>query len=269
MKKQYTRKQIVEAIKYWKNLLESMSATEANAKATEILKSSEYIHLHTLPEDVKANITEICIPNGFDRIGIATFYNCSNLKNVIIPNSVKYIDQDAFCNCKKLSQVTIEDDGLKEIQHRAFSRCHSLSSIVIPDSVEKIGENAFSQCYKLKGILVGSGVTTIKDDAFNGCIQLEQIVFRGKTLAEVKVMKGYPWGADKEIIICGESLDPNINRKTKYTKEQIDAAISYWINQLKSGIYKKNGGKYTKKQILATIKYWAKEAGHSDYYDEI
>jgi len=47
-------------------------------------------------------------------------------------------------------------------------------------------------------------------------------VFRGKTLAEVKVMKGYPWGADKEIIMCGESLDPNIkniNRKTKYTKE--------------------------------------------------
>jgi len=38
---------------------------------------------------------------------------------------------------------------------------------------------------------------------------------------------------------------------------------------LKSGIYKKNGGKYTKKQILATIKYWAKEAGYSNYYDEI
>jgi len=30
--KQYTRKQIVETIKYWKKLLETMSATEANTK---------------------------------------------------------------------------------------------------------------------------------------------------------------------------------------------------------------------------------------------
>ena len=61
------------------------------------------------------------------------------------------------------------------INTAAFSRCTSLRSIVIPDSVTSIGSGAFYGCTGLKSITIPDSVTSIYSQAFNGCSSLESI----------------------------------------------------------------------------------------------
>ena len=51
-----------------------------------------------------------------------------------------------------------------------------LTSVVIPDTVTKIGRAAFSNCDKLTRLVIGNGVTHIGMNAFAGCDSLTEIV---------------------------------------------------------------------------------------------
>ncbi len=57
----------------------------------------------------------------------------------------------------------------------AFATCSS-TEIVIPDSVETIGDSAFAWCKKLVKLTIGSGVTSIGGSAFMFCDALEEVV---------------------------------------------------------------------------------------------
>lgn len=66
-------------------------------------------------------------------------------------------------------------EGTKVICDRAFFRCESLTSIIIPDSVTSIGNSAFYGCVSLTCINIPDGVTSIGDWAFNQCESLTSI----------------------------------------------------------------------------------------------
>ena len=112
-------------------------------------------------------------------IGYDAFSGCTSLTSISIPDSVKSIGYDAFFDCMSLASISIPN-SVESIGHGVFAFCESLTNISIPDSVESIGYNAFYSCNNLK-----------------------EIVFKGKTIDEVKAMKNYPWGIkDKSIIKC-------------------------------------------------------------------
>ena len=97
----------------------------------------------------------------------------------VIPNSVTLISYNVFCCCTYLKNVDIPNSVIR-IDHCAFWGCESLKKITVPDSVTHIGNGAFSYCNAL-----------------------EEIVFKGKSLDEVKRMKRYPFGIkDTSIIKC-------------------------------------------------------------------
>jgi serine/threonine protein kinase len=66
-------------------------------------------------------------------------------------------------------------EGTRIICEGAFSRCYSLSEIVIPSSVTSIGKGAFSSCRSLSEIVIPSSVTSIGDNAFSSCSSLKYI----------------------------------------------------------------------------------------------
>ena len=61
------------------------------------------------------------------------------------------------------------------INYMAFMDCNSLTSVIIPDNVVKIGWSAFSNCTSLTSITLGKSVANIEGGAFSGCTSLTSI----------------------------------------------------------------------------------------------
>lgn len=97
-------------------------------------------------------------------------FDTDNLREVIIPKGVERIGRYAFAWCDRLTNVTI------------------------PDSVTKIESNAFCSCKSLRSVTIPANVTYIGWEAFCWCDNLKTIVFKDRTLDEVRSMDGYPWG---------------------------------------------------------------------------
>lgn len=86
-----------------------------------------------------------------------------------------------FSTCEKLTQVTI-GNSVEEIQSYAFQYCKSLTEIVIPDSVTKLGISytnedgtwhagqlsgaVFRSCHALSKAVIGNGVEIIPRGTF-------------------------------------------------------------------------------------------------------
>ena len=126
-------------------------------------------------------------------------YIPTTITKCIIPDSVTNIDSYTFQYCKSLTSITIPN-SVTNIGNYTFYRCESLTSITIPDSVTSIGFNAFKLCKSLTSITIPNSVTSIGEWAFIDCDSLEEVIFKGKTLEEVKQMEKYPFGIDDENI---------------------------------------------------------------------
>ena len=70
---------------------------------------------------------------------------------------------------------TLDGKTVTTIADRAFSCCHTIEDVVIPESVTTIGAEAFSSCSALESVSVPESVKEIGTGAFSGCVQLTTI----------------------------------------------------------------------------------------------
>ncbi len=124
------------------------------------------------------------------RIGISAFKDCPSLSSINIPNSVTEICDSAFLRCKSLSSINVPptlsflgsafkdcrnlklrkvnlSPYLTEIRDETFYHC-SIDSIIIPNSVKRIGKSAFAYS-KLSTVKLPEGLETIEDSTFLSC----------------------------------------------------------------------------------------------------
>ena len=74
-------------------------------------------------------------------------------------------------------------------------------SVTIPNSVTNIGDGTFYSFSELKRMTIPISVTSIGRYVFYGCSKLKSLVFKGKTLGQIKAMQYYPFGLEDESII--------------------------------------------------------------------
>lgn len=115
----------------------------------------------------------IALPNTLTTIGYGGFKGCTAIENISIPNSVVSMGKSVFFDCSKLETITLSTQ-LTAIGGHTFYRC-SLSSIVIPEGVETIGENAFDGCDVLTSVSLPTTMSQISANAFYGCSALKSI----------------------------------------------------------------------------------------------
>ncbi len=175
----------------------------------------------TIPDSVKSigtsafrkctNLESVKIGNSVTSIGDNAFENCKSLQSITIPDSVESIGDDAFMSCGGAGAVYVTDiaawcnisfgnsysnplhgaknlylngtlvkdlvipDSVESIGEYAFYNYNSLGSITIPDSVESIGKYAFYSCESLDSITIPDSVDNIGGCAFRGCLNLESV----------------------------------------------------------------------------------------------
>lgn len=87
---------------------------------------------------------------------------------------VTEISESAFAMNSNLTSVILSE-SVKKIGALAFSGCDGISEAITKNSLVEIGNNAFLGCTSLKKIFIGSGVSKIGAGAFSGCSSLKFI----------------------------------------------------------------------------------------------
>lgn len=67
------------------------------------------------------------------------------------------------------------ESEVSAIPAEAFKGCNTLSAIILPETIQSIGNNAFENCLALTSIAIPEGVTTIGDFTFYNCISLAEV----------------------------------------------------------------------------------------------
>lgn len=90
------------------------------------------------------------------------------------------------------SETTYNAGGDDSIPPAALQGKTSLTSIIFPDKLAKIGSNAFAGCINLSGsLIIPEGVTVIESAAFNGCQSLTGTLSLPSTLKSIGSTSGY------------------------------------------------------------------------------
>ena len=129
---------------------------------------------------------EITFPERLEVIGGGAFSGCSELFGTLtFPASLKaieksYIDYSYrgsnFSNCTNLEVVDLSACiNLTTIADYAFSNCSSLTTVMLPDSLQTIEEYTFSSCGLLSDINFPTSLTSINNYAFNSCKSLQVV----------------------------------------------------------------------------------------------
>lgn len=157
-----------------------------------------------LPEGIKSigagafgkcsALTDVNIPKSVEEIGGYAFSGCAKLETLDIPETVSDIGQHPFDGTPFLNKlreksplVVINDmlldgvaasgevivpNGVKEIVYEAFKPFEgsntTITKIILPDSVERIGGSAFAYCEALTEVRLPAGIKQI-GNWFTGC----------------------------------------------------------------------------------------------------
>lgn len=153
---------------------------------------------HTYPSPGDYEITLNPVNSSLDfNDPIITDININN--NVNYGNMVQYVNMgrrtssigsSCFSYCMSLKTITIHD--FNYIMSYAFSNCHSLVSVTLPNTLPHIFNNMFNNCYNLKNVSLPRSAYVIENSSFNSCNSLRKIDIKGN----VNLIEGGSFSGD-------------------------------------------------------------------------
>ena len=121
-----------------------------------------------IPSDTKLEVRE-----GTKAISDRAFYYCP-ASSIILPESIISMGEGAFMGCNFTAfSVT---SNVRYIPSLAFDSCKKLESIVLPESLDSIGDRAFERCQKLQSVTLPSSISKMGFSCFGGCKELTSVV---------------------------------------------------------------------------------------------
>ena len=115
---------------------------------------------------------------GLKGVPESCFINCISLQEVIfIETDNAFIGKKAFEGCTSLTSIVLPET-LEKIEDCAFKDCTSLKTLVLPRNLETINNNAFENS-SLTSITIQKNVTDIEENAFANCSQLTDVYYTG------------------------------------------------------------------------------------------
>lgn len=128
-----------------------------------------------------------------------------------------------------------ELDGypVRRIANNVFAMNSYVERLVIPDSIEVIGDKSFMMCRALKSVHIGKNVRKIQNDAFYMCDQLEKVtggesvqIIEMRVFQYCKKLHSEPFMGTKHKINMGDSAYSNTAMKKIRLSKRIVLACS-------------------------------------------
>lgn len=162
--------------------------------------------------------TTLIVPDGVTKIHQRAFAYEYFLTSVTFPSSVKIIGEMAFMGCSLLKNVQFAE-GLTELESYAFEGCE-MSTVILPDGVEKLGYNAFAYNHALRSVHIPDSVYFLSDGVFAGCAYLESVSFADTTEWLITWELDIEWRSFEgyaDIYDCVDLLARLTDEHSKYT----------------------------------------------------
>ncbi len=111
-----------------------------------------------------------------DSVGACAFENAENLKQINFHDGVKEIGYYAITGLTGLTSLEIPNT-VEKFESNYFMGCENLVSVTLPDCITDIESRMFMGCTSLKSIVIPDGVQHINYEAFYGCTSLKSVDF--------------------------------------------------------------------------------------------
>lgn len=155
------------------------------------------------------NLEGIVLPDGIKRIGDDAFAYCKGLTYVSMPKSVEYIGRYSFekdvkilsaprrrpkkaqteepfpkdvATIEETDRYTLDENGVltfKEdvtlIKDEEFKGRNDIKKVILPGTVDSVGEFSFANCKSLREVVFSEGVSWIWRNAFTSCHKLKRV----------------------------------------------------------------------------------------------
>ena len=155
---------------------------------TKIVYTVEEIDGEVVLTHVEGAVEEIVLPGFIDgkkitAIGDRAFMNVTGLKRVVLPEGIRVINAYGFADAADLSEIILPST-LERIGDHAFFRT-AIRRIDLPQALRTVGASAFAMS-SLEEIVLPDGVTELGPEAFAYCANLTSVTLGGniKTLAD-------------------------------------------------------------------------------------
>ena len=135
-----------------------------------------------------SSLTELAIPEGITKLPQTFVDGCSALETIELPATLNLISYENFFGCDSLKSIKVAT-GNKIYHSNGNCVIHTADKIlvagtansVIPadGSVTSIGNFAFFNRQSLKSIMIPSTIQKIGNHAFTGCNSLDKIYYQG------------------------------------------------------------------------------------------
>ena len=142
-------------------------------KTVELGNSLEVIEAYAFEECSK--LQAITLPNTLKRIFTSAFGYCSSLKSINFPNSIIECGSAVFAG-------TNLDAAVYNEHIYAYQPANLLATAVtIPDGIELIAGDAFFECSEMREVIIPASLDSIGDGAFYGCTGLTALTCKAVT----------------------------------------------------------------------------------------
>ena len=158
------------------------------------------------------SLTSVTLNEGLTTLGIGAFQNCAIGGTLTIPSTLTSFGSNAFAanmqnqislvynvpdlqiDTMSVSTGLFATANVKSVQFGAnvvaipammFNGNTTLTAIVLPDTITKIGVSAFKNCTNLENINITESITVFGNQCFNGCAKLTGTLTIGANVTSI------------------------------------------------------------------------------------